>query len=78
MIILLGVYLLRKRRPGDHQGDRVNESSEITSPFPRTWDQRYHPQEVGTEQQWEMDGIGRSEVDGSGRLEMEARWRVAG
>ena len=71
IIILLGLYLLRRRLFRFYVKDRANESSEMAS-LPRTRDQRT-PQEVSTEQQWEMDGNGKTEVDGVGRLEMEAR-----
>ena len=76
IIILLGLYLFRKRRSQDYQEAGVNKSTRMVSP-PRTLEQR-HAEEISTEQQWELNGNARSELDGSGRSEMEARWRIEG
>lgn len=76
IIILFGLYLLRKRRSQDYQEAGVNESTGMAS-RPRTLEQR-HAEEISTEQQWELNGNARSELDGSSRSEMEARWRIGG
>ena len=72
IILLLGFFLLRKRRPQQYQEARGNGSNELAS---STLVQR-HAVEKSAEQQWELDGNARSEMDGSGRSEMEARRRA--
>ena len=66
ILILLGLYLLRKRRPRQCQEDRANESRGIALSS-RTGDQR-HALEISAEQQWEIDGSARSEVEARGRV----------
>ena len=52
----------------------INESDEAaSSSSPPTLEQRQVAVEKSAEQQWELGGNARSEMDGRGRSELEAR-----
>lgn len=60
MIVLLGFFLLRKRRPRQYQEAPVDGSNEMTSS--PVLEQR-HAVEKSSEQQWELNGNARSELE---------------
>ena len=72
-IVLLGFFLLRKRRLRQYQEDRVNGSDAMAS-SPTYLGQR-PAVEISAEQQWQLDGNAMSEIDGGGRSEMDGSGR---
>lgn len=72
-MVVVGFYLLRKRRLRQHhEALAVNVIDGMASSSPPTPNQINVAVEKSSEQQWELDGNGRSEMDGNGRLELAA------
>ena len=72
---MLGFYLFRKRRPRRYrEAPAISANDEVasSSSSPPTLEPTHVAVEKSSDQQWELDGIGWSEMDGMGRSELEA------
>ena len=68
-MVIVGFYLLGKRRRRQHQETpTVSASDEMASSLPPTSEPTHVAVEKSSDQQWELDGNGRSEMEGRGRF----------
>ena len=71
---MLGFYLFRKRRPQRYrEAPPISANDEVaSSSSPPTLKPTHVAVEKSSDQQWELDGNGWSEMDGRGRSELQA------